>query len=201
MLHSKTHKKTAGFSLLELVLVVTVTMILAALAVPKMVATFSDIKLRFVATDLSGLLQSARIRSVRQNSFYSVQAGVLAGVPIYYIDKPGTGYVAGDPYVPIDPAVTVTQGPGTAAPGSAAFLAGLNFVVDPAADPPSFSARGLPCIGAPNACAQIAGQGFVMFMSRAAVSGNIPWLAVVVNPSGHIQIWSCDRNGNWIQRD
>jgi general secretion pathway protein G len=201
MLDSKTQKKTQGFTLLELMIVVSVVAILAALAVPRMIATYNDIKLRYVATDLSGLLQSARIRAVRQNSFFSVQAGVLAGVPIYYIDKPGAGYVAGDPYVPVDPAVTVTQGPVTAAPGSAGFLAGLNFVVDPAADPPSFSARGLPCIGAPNVCPQTPGQGFVMFMSRAAVTGNIPWIAVVVNPSAHIQIWSSDRNGNWTQRD
>jgi prepilin-type N-terminal cleavage/methylation domain-containing protein len=202
MMDSKTQKKAQGFTLLELMLVVTVMAILAALTVPKMIATFNDIKLRYVATDLSGLLQSARIQSVKSNSFFSAQAGVLpGGAPIYYIGKPNAGYVVGNPFVPIDPAVNITQGPITAAPNVGAFLAGLNFVVDPAADPPSFSARGLPCIGTPAACPQVPGQGFVMFMSRAAVTGNIPWLAVVVNPSGHIQIWSCDRNGNWIQRD
>jgi prepilin-type N-terminal cleavage/methylation domain-containing protein len=202
MLDSKTLKKTQGFSLLELMLVVAVIATLAAVAVPKMAATFNDIKLRYVATDLSGLLQSARIQSVRSNTFYSIQAGVLpGGTPIYYIGKPTAGYVAGNPFVPIDPAVTITQGPITAAPNSGPFLVGLNFVVDPAADPPSFSARGLPCIGAANACPQIAGQGFAMFMSRAGVTGNIPWMAVVVNPSGHIQVWSSDSNGNWIQRD
>jgi prepilin-type N-terminal cleavage/methylation domain-containing protein len=201
MLDSKTQKKTQGFTLLEMMIALSVVMILGALAVPRMIATFNDIKLRYVATNLSGLLQSARIQSVRRNSFFSIQPGVQAGGPIYYIDKPGAGYVAGDPMVSIDPAVTITQGPVTAAPNAGPFLASLNFVVDPAADPPSFSARGLPCIGTPAACPQVAGQGFVMFMSRAVGSGNTPWLAVVVNPSGHIQIWSSDRTGNWIQRD
>jgi type II secretory pathway pseudopilin PulG len=202
MLDSKTQKKTQGFSLLELMIVVSVTMILGALAVPRMLGTFNDIKLRYVATDLSGLLQSTRIQAVRKNTFYSVLPGVAAGGPIYYIDKPtALGYAAGDPLVPIDPAVTITQGPVTAAPNAAAFLTSLSFTIDPAADPPSFSARGIPCIGAANACPQVAGQGFVMFMSRTGVAGNIPWAAVVVNPSGHIQVWTSDVNGNWIQRD
>lgn len=202
MLDSKTLKKTRGFSLLELMIVVAVMAVLAAITVPKMAATFNDIKLRYVATDLSGLLQSARIQSVKRNSFYTVQPGVLpGGTNIYYIDRPGTPYAAGDPFVPVDPAVTITLGPGTAAPNSGPFLAGLNFVVDPAADPPSFSARGLPCVGVGNnACNVVPGQGFVMFMSRVG-RGNIPWLAVVVNPSAHIQVWSCDSNGNWLQRD
>jgi type II secretory pathway pseudopilin PulG len=196
------HKKAGGFSLLELMLVVTVVMILAAVTVPKMMTTINDMNLRFVANDLSGLLQSARIQAVRQNSFYSVQAGALpTGTAVRFIGKPTVGYAVGNPFIPINPAITITQGPGSGAPNEAAFLAGLNFVVDPAADPPSFSPRGLPCIGALNVCNQIAGQGFVIFMRRAAVTGNIPWVSVVVNPSGHIQIWSCDANGNWIQRD
>ena len=201
MLNTKTQKKTQGFTLLELMIVLAVTVVLGAITVPTMIATFNDIKLRYVATNLSGLLQSARIQAVRTNSFYSIQAGVQAGNPIYYIDKPGAGYAVGDRLVPIDPAVTITQGPITAAPNAGPFVASLNFTVDPAADPPSFSARGLPCVGTPAACPQVAGQGFVMFMSRAVGSGNTPWMAVVVNPSGHIQIWSCDKTGNWIQRD
>lgn len=201
MLTSKTQTKTQGFTLLELMIVVAVTMILGALTVPRMMGTFNDIKLRYVATDLSGLLQSTRIQAVRKNTFYSAMSGAQNGSPIYYIDKPNAPYAAGDSFALIDPAVTITQGPVTAAPNAAAFLTSLSFTVDPAADAPSFSARGIPCIGAANACPQVAGQGFVMFMSRTGVAGNIPWAAVVVNPSGHIQVWTSDANGNWIQRD
>ncbi len=202
MLDSKTQKKTHGFTLLEVMIVLSVTLILGAIAVPKMLSAFNDIKLRYVATNLSGLLQSARIQSVRQNTFFTALPGTQAGGNVYYIDKPtATGYTAGDIMVPIDPNVTVTQGTGSGAPNEATFVASLGFTVDAAADPPSFSARGLPCVGTASSCPVVAGQGFVMFLKRSGLAGNIPWLAVVVNPSAHIQIWSCDSNGNWLQRD
>src|ERR1700686_213292 len=194
-------KKRQGFTLLELLIVLAVIMVLGALAVPKMVSVVNDISLRYVATDLSGLLQSARIQAVRTNVPYSVMAGTLAGgTPIYYIDKVGAAYTGGDPILTLNPNVTVFQGPGSGAPGEAGFLAGLLFNVDPAADSPSFSARGLPCIQAAGICNQILGQGFVMFVSHPGIVGNIPWAAVVVNPSAHIQVWTCDATGNWIQR-
>lgn len=200
MRDSNTQKKTPGFSLVELMLVVAVMMILAAMTVPKMSTALNDIQLRYVGTDLSGLLQSARILSVQKNSFYAIQPGVVSGSPVYYIDKPGAVYAAGDAFVPVNTAITVFQGTGSGAPNEGAFLAGLKFGVNAGANPPSFSSRGLPCLAAVNSCTQN-GQGFVMFMSKAAVTGDTPWVSVVVNPSGHIQVWSSDAAGNWIQRD
>jgi prepilin-type N-terminal cleavage/methylation domain-containing protein len=203
MLDSKPQKKHGGFTLLEILIVLSVIAILGALAVPRMMTAVNDISLRYVASDYSGLLQSARVRAVKLNTFYSVQAGTLAGgTSIHYIDKPTVVYAAPDPFMPINTGITVWQGPGSGAPNEAAFIASLLFTVDPNhADAPSFSARGLPCVGAAGSCNPVAGQGFVVFMSRPTVTGNIPWVAVVVNPSGHIQIWTCDNTGAWIQRD
>jgi len=195
-------KKRQGFTLLEVMIVLAVIMVLGGLAVPKMATVVNDISLRYVASDISGLLQSARMQSVRTNTPYSILRGALAGgTPIYYIDKAGTTtYTVGDPILTLNPNTTVWQGAGSGAPNETAFLAGLNFTVDPNADAPSFSARGLPCIGSAP-CNPILGQGFVMFVSKPGIIGNTPWAAVVVNPSAHIQVWTCDVAGNWIQRD
>jgi prepilin-type N-terminal cleavage/methylation domain-containing protein len=202
MLNSTSQKKHQGFTLLELLIVLAVMFVLGALAVPRMMTAVNDISLRYVASDLSGLLQSARMQAVRTNVAQSVMAGTMTGgTPMYYIDKPGTAYAAGDPILPVNPNVNVWLGAGSGAPNETAFLAGLNFAVDPAADPPSFSARGLPCIQGAGICNPILGQGFVMFVSKPGIVGNIPWAAVVVNPSAHIQIWTCDKSGFWIQRD
>lgn len=202
MQNSTPQKKRQGFTLLEVLIVIVVIAVLSALTVPRMVTAVNDISLRYVASDLSGLLQSARIQAVRTNVSQAVMAGTLPnGMPAYYIDKTtAAGYTVGDTILPISPKYTVWRGAGSGAPNETAFLTSLNFTVDPAADPPSFSARGLPCIGV-SPCVPILGQGFVMFVSRPGIIGNVPWTAVVVNPSAHIQIWTCDSAGTWIQRD
>jgi prepilin-type N-terminal cleavage/methylation domain-containing protein len=203
MLNFTTRRNTQGFSLIEIIIVVAVVLILAAFAVPHLLSTVSDISLRYAASNFSGLVQSARIQAVRKNTFYSILQGNLpSGTPAYYIDLPKAGaYTNGDPTLPISPSVTVWPGIGSGAPNEGTFVANLNFTVNPGGAPPSFNARGLPCVAAANSCPQTPGQGFVVFMSKATVLGGVPWAAVVINPSGHVQLWTSDINGNWIQRD
>jgi prepilin-type N-terminal cleavage/methylation domain-containing protein len=200
---STSPKKTRGFSLLELMIVVTVVLILAAMAVPRLMSMVNDISLRYAAADFSGLVQSARIQAVRKNTPYTILQGNLpSGTLAYYLDLPKAGvYTNGDPMLPISPSVTVWPGIGSGAPNEGAFIASLNFTVNPGGSPPSFNARGLPCVAVGNACPQTPGQGFVVFMSKAATMGGVPWAAIVINPSGHIQQWTSDINGNWLQRD
>ena len=196
-------KKPQGFSLLELMIVLVVVLILAAIAVPRLMSTVNDISLRYAASDFSGLVQSARIQAVRKNTSYTILQGNLpSGTPAFYLDLPKAGvYTNGDPMLPIGPGITVWPGIGSGAPNEGTFVANLNFTVNPGGAPPSFNARGLPCVAAANACPQTPGQGFVLFMSKAATMGGVPWAAIVINPSGHIQLWTSDINGNWIQRD
>jgi prepilin-type N-terminal cleavage/methylation domain-containing protein len=198
-----TPRRAQGFSLMELMIVLAVVLILAAMATPRLMSTVNDISLRYAASDFGGLVQSARIQAVRRNTSYTILQGNLpSGTPAFYLDLPKAGvYTNGDPMLPISPAITVFPGIGSGAPNEGTFIAGLNFTVNPGGAAPSFNARGLPCIAVGNACPQTPGQGFVLFMSKAATMGGVPWAAVVINPSGHIQLWTSDINGNWIQRD
>jgi prepilin-type N-terminal cleavage/methylation domain-containing protein len=203
MAPSTTQRKGRGFSLIELVIVVAIIMILAGITAPRLLNVVSDIKLRYVATNLSGLLQSARMQAVRKNTFYSVQSTTLpTGEAAYYVDLPKSGtYVAGDPVLPLGSQITVYLGTGSGAPNEGTITCGPLCVFNPGTDPPSFNARGLPCIAATNSCPQNAGQGFVVFLSKPSLTGNVNWASVVITASGHMQIWTCDGSGNWIQRD
>jgi Tfp pilus assembly protein FimT len=178
-------------------------LILAAVAVPRLLSIVSDISLRYAASDLSGLLQTARIQAVKRNTFYSALQGTLpSGDPAYFVDIPKSGvYATGDPTLPVSRGVTVWQGIGSGAPNEGPFIASLNFTVNAGGNAPSFNARGLPCVAVGTTCPQTPGQGFVIFLSKAALLGNVPWAAVVINPSGHVQLWTSDANGSWMQRD
>ena len=208
MPQSATHKHTndRGFSLLELLIAVAILVTLAAITVPRAMSTISDIKMRYVAQNLSGLLQSARMQAVRKNTFYMVQPTTLAsGDAAYYASVRGQAYASSDsdPVLPLDNQITVHIGTGSGAPNEGTITCGSGCTFNPGSDDPSFNARGLPCVGVVNgtSCPQNPGQGFVMFVSKPSLTGNINWAAIVITASGHIQIWTCDGNGNWIQRD
>lgn len=207
MLHSTTWRKGRGFSLIELLIVVAIIMIVAAISVPRLLNTVSDINLRYAATNISGLLQSARMQAVRKNTFYTVQPTSLStGGTGYYVHLQGGTYTVGDPLLPMGSQITAYTGLGSGAPNESTFASGtssngLSFAPNAGSDNPSFNARGLPCIGASGACPFVPGLGFVMFLSKSSALGNVSWASIAITPSGHIQIWTADSSGNWIQRD
>jgi prepilin-type N-terminal cleavage/methylation domain-containing protein len=204
MPHSAREKKDRGFSLIELLVVVAILVILAAMTVPRMSKIISDIRLRYVTQNLSGLLQSARMQAVRRNTYYMIQPTTLpSGDAAYYVHVKGNPYVAGDPVLPLGGGITVHTGTGSGAPNEATITCGTNCIFYAGTDNPGFNARGLPCVGVVNgnSCPQNATQGFVLFVSKPSLTGNTDWAAVVITASGHLQIWTCDGDGNWIQRN
>jgi type II secretory pathway pseudopilin PulG len=202
MTHSATHKRknARGFSLLELVIVGAIMLVLAVLAVPRVLKINSDLALRYEATNLNGLLQSARMTAIRKNDYYTVQPTPLpTGGSGYYVHLHGFSYTSGDPVLPIGSQMTIHVGQGSGAPNESTFISNLTFNVYAGSEVPSFNARGLPCLAGLTSCVQT-GTGFVFFLTNATISGDYSWGAVAITPSGRMQIWTCDGSGNWILR-
>jgi len=196
-------KPSRGFSLLEMMITVAIILIVAALTVPTIMTQVYSVRLKYSATDLSGLLQRARMEAVRKNTFYSVQT--VAGNPVeeQVVDKTTTA-VASIPPAVMAQSVNVTFGSGSGAPGEAGFITALNFSGGAASGLgglPSFNARGLPCVATGGlTCVSTPGQGFVFFLSgTSGSSGSTGWAAVIVTASGRCQVWTYDGT-NWNQQ-
>ena len=191
-----------GFSLIEMMTVVAFILIVAGFSLPTLLNAISDINLRYAAVNLSGLLQTARMQAIKRNTFYGILPTTLPnGENAYFVNLQGATYVPGNPMVPLGSQMQIFQGVGSGAPNEGTFVGGLGFTVAPPGTVPSFNARGLPCSPTlANTCPQNAGQGFVLFVKRISPLGAIRWVSILVNPSGRIQVWSCDGSGNWVQR-
>jgi prepilin-type N-terminal cleavage/methylation domain-containing protein len=201
MLDSGTQKRNRGFSLIELLIAIAMMMVLAAITVPRALSTISDLRVRYTATNLNGLLQTARMQSIRKNTYYTVQPTTLpTGDAAYYVHLQAGTYTFGDNVLPIGSQVAVSLGSGSGAPNESSFLSGFGFTTHPGTDYPSFNARGLPCLASGGACPK-SDLGFVFFVRNASVSGDTTWASVVITPSGRVQLWTCDGGSNWVQRN
>jgi prepilin-type N-terminal cleavage/methylation domain-containing protein len=191
-----------GFTLVEVLIVLAIIMVLAAITIPRFINIIGDINLRYVATNYSGLLQSARIQSVRKNDYYGIQTTTLpTGDTAFYVHSHGGSYTVGDPLLPVGTQVTLHPGTGSGATNEAAITCGTSCSLASSSSYPSFNARGLPCAVTSGVCLQTPTTGYVTFMSHTTITGNTSWAAVVVTGGGRIQIWTADGAGNWVQRN
>ncbi len=205
----------SGFSLLELLICLAVMMVVTVAAFPTISKTLGVIKLQSSAQDVAGLLQRARIRAVKSNSFYSV---IIANVPTggqqACIDLNYNGQCdVTEPLVQLSSNVSLVtdgSGPSTAqitcgnvgTGACPANFTGLNYVPQPVTVLDSYNARGLPCVGNPATTepnpagspqcnefdATNAPVGFRYKFQYAGSNGNT-YAAVTVTPSGLVSVW------------
>ena len=198
--------RTGGFSIIELLIVLFVVMVIAAIAIPNILSAVSNIRLRASAGDLAGLMQQARIMAAKNNTIYTIRYGTRNGAQIAFIDltSPPTGVWA--PTVTVNGVVTdepLIEFSGTTVPASGApsGSGGQPSAYVLAGDTGSgsydntnilgFTGRGLPCnydtTTTPATCSTPAAKYFVYYLTDTRVGG-AGWAAVVVTKGGRAKI-------------
>lgn len=121
-LHSRRLRLSAGFSLVEMVLVVALSMVMAAMAIPAMRSAAATYQLDSAADSASGAIQGARYQAIMHGYPYQVnfnsannQFQLLSEVP------PATTFSTVGGSVPIS-AQNVTMNLGTAGTGFTGHL-------------------------------------------------------------------------------
>jgi len=215
-------KKTQpGFSVLELIIVVTIVLIVAAMAAPLVMNSTNNYRLRTAGTEYANLLQTARMKAVQDDQFYPVivpSSGNMSACVDLNMSGTCDAPVGAEPGVAfhgtiqfqgysVAPAVNALRGlylPATCANG------GNNsscVTVNPSSWGPTFGPRGLPCQAAAlalgGACTLLSASGTagdngspgslpIAFEKYLKNTQNGTWEAITVSPAGRIREWYYD---------
>jgi len=204
-MRSEKRRAQAGFSMVELVMVAAIILIIGGFAVPNIMSALHMARLRGSTADFSSLLQTARLRSVQDDRFYSTF--ILAGTPKQaYVDlnaNGGTAVDAGDPLVVISDEVApkaATGAPDTTNLKGQFLPTGSTLVVkdgSASGTPVIFGPRGLPCTTQSatggSVCDSAGGAtAFWIFFQNTTTQ---QWEAITISPAGRIQKWQHGGSG------
>src|SRR5437762_14240464 len=173
-----------GFSLIELLIVVAIGMIAAAMALPLVSNAVNQIHLSSSATDYANLLQRARMRADQDDTYYQIQTQTLSGDPIAYVDINKNGsYDTGEPMMVFASGVTYkAQSAGPALSNLKSLFLPSGPVAQGSLQPtaiPIFGPRGLPCVVSGSACPYLdAGGKPFSYLLFAQNSQHTRWLSV-----------------------
>jgi Tfp pilus assembly protein FimT len=184
-----------GFSLIELLIVVFVVMVIAAIVIPNVLLAVSNIRLRASAGDLAGLMQQARILAAKNNANYAIRFGTLSGAQIAYIDlNSSNAFDNGEPMMQFSGTTVPAAGAPT---GSGGQPSAYVLVGDSGAgsydntNTLGYTGRGLPCnydtTTTPATCNTPPAKYFTYYLTDIRV-GAPGWAAVVVTKSGRAKV-------------
>jgi Tfp pilus assembly protein FimT len=182
--------RLAGFSTIELVLVLGIMLIVAGFVIPSAVQTWYAMQLRASASQVSDLMQQARMLAAKKNATYPIRYNLANGVQQAYIDLNNNNTLdAGEPSVLLPRMTAAASAPtGGAGQPSAYVLVGDTSTGTPFdnTNTLAFSPRGLPCnYSAPPVCSTPAASYFVYYFQNGRPNG---WSAVLVTKAGRSKI-------------
>jgi prepilin-type N-terminal cleavage/methylation domain-containing protein len=198
--HREGVRSRRGFSLLELMIVVAITMTVMAYAVPKFLTAYYTVRLKAACADLSGLMQKGRIQAARENSIFQIvyTAGTqetafvdMNNDQAWNNPKPTVnGVPQTEPGIYFGPTITMATGAPNGSGGAPTpyVLVGDSSTTNyDNATTLGWSARGLPCAYVAPTCATPSAGYFVYYVKDQRPTGT-GWGAVVVTRSGRTKV-------------
>jgi type II secretory pathway pseudopilin PulG len=183
--------KQRGASMIEIMVVVLITMVLAAVASPDIMRVVHNLQLRSTANDLAGLMQQARIMAAKDNTPYAIRYTTLGSSSVAYIDLNLDGnYSSDEPQVQFSGTITPASGAPSGGGGQPPAYVLVGDTGSGSYDNTNilgFSSRGLPCnydsSTNPATCTTPAVKYFSYYLTDTRI-GLPGWAAVIVTKGG-----------------
>lgn len=180
---------SGGFTIVELVVSIAVILIITGVALPSFLQSYRTYQLSDAASKAANLLKLTRFEAIRRNTPVSCQIRQAGSATNFWVDSNGNANMdVGETQV----IFTGTVGPisAGAAPGTGALAAAVGVPtltsVSPTNATVTFDQR-----GAVNPAAV-----YVLYLGNTALP-NLGSRAVILLPSGSVQVWSADSGGTW----
>jgi prepilin-type N-terminal cleavage/methylation domain-containing protein len=196
----------SGFTLAELIVVVTIILIVGGLSIPNLTRAIDTSKIKGSAQALAAAYQDARIRATQKDTSYAVLVSPLGITPAQIcIDLDGDGTCsAGDPVTTFPNQVTVSNS-GVPAKLGPAQLPYQTTDTEHSSAPGNgliWNALGLPCQVNTGTGTQCTAVGWVQHLQLQRSNGEVMYAAVSVSPTGRVKTWifipSSNGNGQWL---
>jgi prepilin-type N-terminal cleavage/methylation domain-containing protein len=186
MADPRSKHREGGFTLLELLIVVAITVVVAAIAIPNIINGIAQYRLRGAASDLSGLIQKSRMLSVSQNKQYPVHRTTTGGFDYAWADLDNDFTLDDNEKIN---SLQLPRGVVFDSGGGGLSLSSMSLGFTPVIGLPVFTARGLPCVVSGGACTAT-GQGYIQYLRQDRSIGATAWAAVTVTPAGRVRVWT-----------
>ncbi|HEX9121375.1 MAG TPA: prepilin-type N-terminal cleavage/methylation domain-containing protein [Terriglobales bacterium] len=193
MIGTTGRRPARGFSLLELMIVVGITLVVAAVAIPGVLTATQNFKLRSTASSASGLIQKARMLSVARNTYYPVLSSTDTTTNITSIFLGNANDFTGAT-TPTDNTSMIQVRGMVFDTGSHPSATSIVGTLTPVSTLPIFNPRGSPCFG--NPCQADPNRMYITFLRQDRSLGTPGWAAINVTPAGRVQVWTWD-GSNW----
>ncbi len=191
----KSHRQ-AGFSLIEVVIVLAVALALAATALPAFLNSINSYRLSNTAEGLASLIDLNRFVAVQSNNPVSLRQKTQSGNTFLYIDKNNNSQMDAAEQRLLIPSDMLIMQPGSGVPGPSAigFPYPTATMFASATSTVTFNARGTmnSCAGAASVC---------MIILGAPASPQLGYRAITINPMGEIKTWTWSAKvggGTWV---
>jgi len=184
---NNSNRAMRGFSLIELLVVMAVMLIIAALTTPITLNTMDAYKLRGSMSSVSGLAQRCRVLALQKNTTSRLYFTTNAGAVTLYckLNSDTSGLQTTDPQIVLDTKFSIGSTPSNTL--NATTMWGSSGSTFSSNSDPYFNSRGLPC-SAPSAgaaCSTI--NGYVYYFKYS--SNTTRWSAVSISPAARLQNW------------
>lgn len=192
-----------GFSLLELMTVVSIALVTMAIASPIMMNAISSGKVRGKMTEFSGLVQACRSSAVHLNQTKHLKLKQSGGAWVAFVDDPGSTLTT--------PTMTMPQAwlprnmqkvappTSTPTPLDSTIMWDDGLGATPLSDDKlCFNSRGIPCTCplTPSAACTGITNGYAYYFTLTSQPGGTRWAALGISPAGRIKTFFWD-GGAW----